>query len=54
MKNNYHCKACGKTVKRESEKAWIKSICADTGKDVRITRVFDIRRDSRKPTACPS
>lgn len=37
--NFYHCKHCGKTVLRQSEKKWIKSICDKTGKTVRLIRV---------------
>lgn len=36
MKNKYYCKHCKKTVVRDSEKAWIKSMCDETGKDVHL------------------
>lgn len=36
---SYRCRHCGKTVKRDSIKAWIKSYCSETGKDVRLQRV---------------
>jgi len=35
----YHCKHCGQTVKRQSEKKWIKSYCEKTGKNVRLQKV---------------
>ncbi len=34
----YHCKYCGKTVKRKSGKAWIKSYCDKTGRMVRLMK----------------
>lgn len=33
----YQCRHCGKVVMRESDKAWIKSLCEKTGKIVRLT-----------------
>jgi len=39
--NYYRCKHCGKVVLRLSTKAWIKSYCELTGKDVRLVRVKD-------------
>lgn len=37
---DYRCKWCGKVVKRRSAKAWIKSMCDDTGyKTVHLMRV---------------
>jgi transposase-like protein len=36
---HYHCKHCGKTVVRKSDKRWIKSICETTGKTVRLQKV---------------
>ncbi len=38
---NYHCKHCGKTVKRKPGKAWIKSYCDKTGKMVRLMEQDD-------------
>jgi phage FluMu protein Com len=35
----YRCKHCGKTVQRDSDKAWIKSYCDDTDRDVHLMRV---------------
>lgn len=36
----YRCKHCGKVVLRESEKAWIKSICDASGyKTVHLMRM---------------
>jgi len=32
----YRCPYCGKVVERDSDKAWIKSWCETTGKDVRL------------------
>ena len=37
--NRYRCKHCGKTVLRESTKAWIKSVCGQTGKTVHLMKV---------------
>lgn len=37
--STYRCRHCGKTVKRESAKQWIKSYCTATGKNVRLWRV---------------
>jgi len=34
----YKCKHCGKTVLRDSQKAWIRSYCEYTGKDVHLVR----------------
>lgn len=42
----YHCSHCGKTVERDSNKAWIKSFCETTGKDVRLMRVKKNRGES--------
>lgn len=36
----YRCKHCGKVVYRESDKAWVKSICDASGyKTVHLMRV---------------
>lgn len=35
---SYHCKKCGKTVKHESGKRWIKSWCEVTGQTTRLWR----------------
>lgn len=37
---DYRCKWCGKVVKRRSAKAWIRSVCGDTGRTVHLTRVI--------------
>ena len=37
--NLYYCKTCGKSVQRDSKKAWMKSYCEASGKITRITRV---------------
>lgn len=34
--NKYRCKHCNKTLKRDSNKKWIKSYCEKTGKDVHL------------------
>lgn len=39
LRTKYHCKHCGRTVIRDSEKAWIKSYCDDTGRWVHLMRV---------------
>jgi phage FluMu protein Com len=36
---NYRCKHCGKVVKRDSDKQWIKSYCDTTGRNVRLQRI---------------
>ncbi len=36
----YRCDHCGNTVLRESDKAWIKSYCMKSGKNVRLIRVM--------------
>lgn len=36
--NKYHCKHCGKVVERDSDKAWIKSYCDKTGKNVHLIK----------------
>lgn len=35
----YRCAHCGKVVKRDNRKAWIKSWCEATQKNVRLVRV---------------
>ena len=40
--NNYRCKHCNKIVQRDSAKAWIKSYCDETGKDVHLMRIADV------------
>ena len=35
----YYCPACGLVVKRDSDKAWIKSYCEQKGRDVRLQRI---------------
>lgn len=35
----YHCKHCGKTVKRKSVKRWVKSYCTTVDKTVHLMRV---------------
>jgi phage FluMu protein Com len=42
----YRCKHCGKTVNRESKKAWIKSYCDTSDKYVHLIRVKPIRKGS--------
>ena len=37
---NYHCPACEQTIKRMSDKYWIRSMCDSSGyKTVRITLI---------------
>jgi len=36
MKNKYRCVHCKKIVERKSDKQWIKSLCGQTGKMVRL------------------
>ena len=43
----YHCKHCGKTMERESNKAWIKSFCELNGKNVRLVRLAAKERGPR-------
>lgn len=38
-KRRYHCKHCGSTKIRVSDKKWIKSWCVKAGKDVRVVLV---------------
>ena len=38
----YRCPHCGKTVKRDSSKAWIKSYCEKTGKNTRLILITGI------------
>lgn len=35
----YRCTHCKAVVERDSDKAWIKSLCMKTGKDVHLIRV---------------
>lgn len=35
----YRCVHCGKKVRRESAKQWVKSYCDDTGRTVHLQRV---------------
>jgi phage FluMu protein Com len=37
--SRYRCKHCGKVVERDSNKAWVKSWCDKTQRDVHLTRV---------------
>jgi hypothetical protein len=37
--SQYRCKHCGRVVKRESNKAWIKSWCDKTQRNVHLIRV---------------
>ena len=37
--NRYKCRLCGKVVKRESTKVWIKSYCEEKGEMTRIYRI---------------
>ena len=43
----YRCKHCGKVVGRFSDKAWVKSYCSKTGKDVHLMRVERKASDER-------
>lgn len=36
--NNYKCKHCGGILERESNKAWIKSYCSVSGKNVHLMK----------------
>jgi hypothetical protein len=35
----YRCNHCGKTVLRDSTKAWVRSFCETTGRHVHLVRV---------------
>lgn len=35
----YYCKHCKQTLKRDSNKAWIKSYCGRTGKNTHMIKV---------------
>lgn len=35
----YYCSGCGKLLSRDSDKAWINSLCMKTGRTMRIYRV---------------
>jgi hypothetical protein len=35
----YRCKHCGKVVIRLSDKAWVKSYCSQTGREVHLRRI---------------
>ena len=35
----YKCNLCGKTVSRDSNKKWIKSMCDETGKTGRLMKI---------------
>lgn len=37
--DKYHCKHCGKTLLRDSNKQWLTSYCETTGKLTRLMRV---------------
>lgn len=39
VENWYRCGKCGKIMPRQSDKAWIKSYCDNTGQDVRIMKM---------------
>lgn len=34
----YRCAHCGKVVERDSDKAWVRSYCEDTGRTVHLQR----------------
>ena len=48
LMSRYRCAHCKKVVKRDSNKAWIKSYCESTGKTVHLIRV---QKTSRKDDA---
>lgn len=37
--NEYKCKHCGKIVKRQTSKQWVKSYCEQTGKNVHLIKI---------------
>ena len=37
--NKYKCKHCGAIVERDSDKAWMKSWCDKTQKDVHLIKI---------------
>lgn len=41
----YRCKHCGKTVRRNSDKAWVKGFCDKTNKTVHLMRVLPKRSE---------
>jgi ribosomal protein L37AE/L43A len=43
--NLYHCKHCGKTVKRNSDKVWVKSYCEKSGKTVHLVKTVLEKRE---------
>lgn len=42
IENNYRCKHCQKTIKRQSNKKWIKSYCDETSKDVHLQQLNNL------------
>lgn len=41
IENTYYCKYCKKTLRRKSDKKWIKSFCSFINKDVIIVKLFE-------------
>lgn len=39
IKNLYRCPHCGKIVKRDSNKQWLKSWCDKIGRDARLQKI---------------
>lgn len=37
----YRCKHCNGIALRDSDKAWVKSVCGTTGKNVHLMRLSD-------------
>ena len=44
--NKYKCPLCGKTIKRNSSKEWIKSFCTATGRDTRLIIIKKKKNES--------
>jgi hypothetical protein len=42
----YRCKHCGKDMKRESDKQWVKSYCDQAGRTVHLQRM-ELHRELR-------
>jgi len=40
--SQYRCAHCGKVVERDSDKAWIKSWCEETQRNVHLIRVIPV------------
>ena len=48
----YHCRHCGQTMERNSDKAWVKSYCDRAGRTVHLIRCEEEKMSGQRCETC--